>query len=598
MESTFCGIPSGIGVFPRSGHEAGQAAIYCCEHILQQGSGARLKEYRKETSVVLGEQGTSGGGLSGREASARLARCGPNRLREAPRSPLLRRVLGELKNPMVVILLVAALVSGVAAVYAGESFADVVIILVVVVINAVLGVVQESKAERAIEALRAGAAFTSRVLRDGWPQVVRSEELVPGDIVLLEAGDAVPADGRIIESANLQLEEAALTGESVPVTKRSGALRGSEERDVPLGDRVNMCYMGSMVVNGRGRAVITATGMETEMGKIAGALAAPVERETPLQHKMNQLSQTLSVLVVGICALIFAVDIFRAWPAVGGAELLDTFMVAVSLAVAAIPEGLAAVVTIVLSVGVTNMSKRHAVIRRLTAVETLGCTQVICSDKTGTLTQNKMTVTAHSAADEAQLATAMSLCSDAEPGEGGRAVGEPTECALVDYAAGLGLPKSELKRRYPRVGEVPFDSGRKMMTTLHRDGAGGFRQFTKGAPDEVLRRCTSVMTAAGPVPLTPERRRAILAENGRMAGGALRVLLAAMRPHASMPGSLTAGALETELCYLGLCGMMDPVRPEVRPAIESCREAGCVHGFYQVNAGVDAHFVQHMNNVF
>ena len=533
-----------------------------------------MKEYLKDADIVLKELGSGSYGLTDKEAALRRERVGPNRLKEAPKASLLSRFLGEIKNPMIIVLMAAAAVSAGAAAYAGESFADVFIILAVVIINAVLGIVQESKAERAIEALQAIAAATSRVERSGVPRSIRSEELVPGDLVLLEAGDAVPADARIVESASLKIEEAALTGESVPVEKSTAALSPGARNDVPLGDRVNMAYMGSTVVYGRGRAVVTAIGMETEMGRIAGSLGAAMEKDTPLQRKMTQLSHFLSYLVIGICALIFAIGIIGAWPDVTGEVLLNGFMVAVSLAVAAIPEGLAAVVTIVLSIGVTNMSRRHAVIRRLTAVETLGCTQVICSDKTGTLTQNKMTVVENNTPDERRLAAAMSLCSDAEPDEKGEAVGEPTECALVNYAASLGLDKPSLKEAHPRIGEAPFDSMRKMMSTVHEGAVGGIIQFTKGAPDEVLRRCTHILTEEGSVPFTEELRRKVLDDNKQMADKALRVLCAAERRWEAPPAAFEPDVLEHELCFLGLSGMIDPIRPEVLDAIEECRSAG------------------------
>lgn len=360
----------------------------------------------------------------------------------------------------------------------------------------------------------------------------------------------------------------------MPVTKYADALAASDGKDIPLGDRKNMVYMGSTVVYGRGRAVVTDTGMQTEMGKIADALTKAEDGETPLQIKLNQLSKILSVLVLVICALVFAVDIFRLYPDVQFTDLVDTFMVAISLAVAAIPEGLAAVVTIVLSIGVTNMSKRNAVIRRLTAVETLGCAQIICSDKTGTLTQNKMTVVDHSGEEEMLLARAMALCSDAELDESGSAVGEPTECALVNYANALGMAKPALKADYPRIGEAPFDSMRKMMSTVHRAPDGSIIQFTKGAPDEVLKRCTTMLKDGMAVALDDAARKEILAANKGMADQALRVLCAAQRVWVEEPVSYAPEVLEQELCYIGLTGMIDPVRPEVRPAIERCRDAG------------------------
>lgn len=531
-----------------------------------------MKHYLEQAEDVLRAVGSKAEGLTVAESKARLEKNGRNKLEEGKKDSLLKKFLSQLTDPMIIILLAAAAISGGTSVYAGESFADVFIILFVVIINAVLGVYQENKAEKAIEALQEMAAATSKVLRDGSITEIRSEDLVVGDVVLLEAGDAVPADCRILESASLKIEEAALTGESVPVNKFIHMLNlKSDEKEVPLGDRKNMAYMGSTVVYGRGRAVVTAAGMDTEMGKIAHAITQTEDNATPLQIKLNQLSKMLSVLVIGICIFIFAFSLLRSGD-FSGAVILDTFMVAVSLAVAAIPEGLAAVVTIVLSIGVTNMSRRNAVIRKLTAVETLGCTQVICSDKTGTLTQNKMTVVEHYGQDEMLLARAMALCSDAEL-ENGSAVGEPTECALVNYAAQCDLLKNDLKKEYPRVGEAPFDSGRKMMSTVHKY-ADGFIQYTKGAPDEVLRLCTGYMENGKVQAMTDEKRREILKENKSMADKALRVLAAAYCEYKNMPEECTPKSLEHDLIFIGLTGMIDPVRPEVIAAIEECRTAG------------------------
>ena len=529
------------------------------------------KYYLESSEAVLEEVGSGRDGLETAEAAARLERDGANRLRGKEPEPLWKRFLGQMRDPMTIILLVAAAVSGVTAVYAGESFADVVIILLVVVLNAALGVFQESKAERAIEALQQMTAATSKVLRGGKRLSVKSEELVVGDVVLLEAGDAVPADGRLLESASLKIEEAALTGESVPVEKYIELLNLEGGGDVPLGDRKNMVYMGSTVVYGRGAAVVTATGMGTEMGKIATALDAAGNSQTPLQRKLAQLGKVLSWAVLGICMFIFLFSVFRAGD-FSGPTLLSTFMVAVSLAVAAIPEGLATVVTLVLSMGVTRMSARSAVIRRLTAVETLGCTQIICSDKTGTLTQNKMTVVERWGDDEPLLATALALCSDAALGEDGQAQGEPTEAALVNYAASRSLRKPELEQAEPRVGEAPFDSGRKMMSTVHRRGTE-LLQYTKGAPDEVLRRCDTIWENGQAVPLTEEKRAAVLAANKDMADQALRVLSAAVRRHEAMP-DCAPESLERHMTFLGLVGMIDPIRPEVKAAIQECRSAG------------------------
>lgn len=533
-----------------------------------------MKEYLSSAEEVLKEQQAGENGLSDVQVEERMRLYGKNKLIEGKKISLFQRFMQQLADPMIIILIVAAVISGITAVYAGESFADVIIILIVVLINAVLGVVQESKAEKAIAALQEIAAATSKVIRNGHQVTIRSEELVPGDIIVLEAGDSVPADARLLECASMKVEEAALTGESVPVTKTSDALVSKDGRDIPLGDRKNMVYMGSTVVYGRGRAVITGSGMNTEMGKIADALSKAEDNQTPLQMKLAQLSKVLSVLVLGICVVIFAIDIFRAYPNVSGETMLDTFMVAVSLAVAAIPEGLAAVVTIVLSIGVTNMSKRNAVIRKLTAVETLGCAQVICSDKTGTLTQNKMTVVKHAGADEELLGKAMALCSDAELDENNEAVGEPTECALVNYAFKLGMHKDGLKQVNVRIGEAPFDSMRKMMSTVHREKDGAIVQYTKGAPDEILKRCTHIWQDGKETALTEELRSQILKDNKSMADQALRVLAAAYRRWEKEPDSYEDTYLEQELTFIGLTGMIDPVRPEVKAAIAECREAG------------------------
>ena len=530
------------------------------------------QEYIQSSSEILQEIGVTEAGLSSAEAKKRREQYGPNKLKDAEKKSMLRRFLDQLKDPMLIILMVAAAVSAVTNIIAGESLAEVFIILIVVLLNAILGVVQESKAEAAIEALQTMTAATCKVIRDSKQIFVHSDELVPGDIVVLEAGDAVPADGRIIECASLKIEEAALTGESVPVNKMVDVLTlGKGQDEIALGDRKNMCYMGSTAVYGRGKMVVTRTGMETEMGKIAGVLAATEDEQTPLQRKLGELSTLLSKLVLGICVFIFAFNLIRA----GDFHLpviLDTFMVAVSLAVAAIPEGLSTVVTLVLSIGVTNMSKRNAVIRKMTAVETLGCTQVICSDKTGTLTQNKMTVVDH-LGDTQLLATAMALCSDAHLNDENQAEGEPTEAALVNFAYSLGLKKQDLEAATPRVDEAPFDSGRKMMSTIH-DLGGSFVQYTKGGPDVVLARCTSYIEKGEVKPMTAAKMAEIMADNKVMADCALRVLAAAKRDWSTRPTDNTSEYLEQDLCFIGLAGMIDPVRPEVKDAIAECRAAG------------------------
>ncbi len=532
-----------------------------------------MRFYCENKEEVLSALGSSENGLSSQEAQSRLEKNGKNKLAAEKGKSLIRRFFEQLADPMIIILLVAAAISGVLAVIENDSFADVIIILAVVLVNAILGVYQESKAEKAIEALQEMSAATSKVLRDEKVQVIHSEDLVVGDIILLEAGDAVPADARILESASLQVEEAALTGESVPVTKFIDIINlKDEEKDVPLGDRKNMLYMGGTVVYGRGVAVVTATGMETEMGKIADAIQQAEDGETPLQIKLNQLSKILTWLVLGICVIVFAVQLIKA----GNFELeviLDSFMVSVSLAVAAIPEGLAAVVTVVLSIGVTNMSKRNAIIRRLTAVETLGCAQIICSDKTGTLTQNKMTVVDFFGEDEKHLASAMALCSDAEIDAEGSVTGEPTEAALVAWANKLELNKNSLKVEFARCGEAPFDSSRKMMSTVHNAG-DRYIQYTKGAPDVVIGKCTHYLKDGQAVPMTEEYIGEILAANKAMADKALRVLACAERAWDTIPGQFDADYLEEKLCFVGLSGMIDPVRPEVKDAIVECREAG------------------------
>ena len=538
-----------------------------------------MKEYLASAEDVLSEQSTNAEtGLTSAEAQARAAKFGPNKLKEEEKTPLWIRFFQQMADPMVIMLIVAAVISAVTGMIQGESeWADVIIIMAVVIINSALGVIQEAKSEEALAALQEMSAAQSKVIRDGKQISLHSSELVPGDIVLLEAGDAVPADCRVLESASMKIEEAALTGESVPVEKHTDPIALDGADDVPLGDRKNMCYMGSTVVYGRGRAVVCGTGMDTEMGKIAGALNDAKEELTPLQVKLAELSKILTVLVIVICVVVFAVDVLRAGIGTVAAEphmLLDTFMVAVSLAVAAIPEGLVAVVTIVLSMGVTKMAKRQAIIRNLSAVETLGCTQVICSDKTGTLTQNKMTVVKHElAAPEEKLLAGMALCSDAKWDEdAGEAVGEPTECALVNDAAKMGM--KGLDEEHRRVGEAPFDSGRKMMSVVVEEADGNFEQYTKGAPDVVVGLCTQVYDGDKIVPMTDERREQILAANKAMADEALRVLALASRTYTEKPVDFAAEALENNLVFCGLSGMIDPERPEVAPAIEEAHGAG------------------------
>ena len=535
-----------------------------------------MKYYLESSSEVFGEVKSTENGLTSEQARRRSAETGKNKLAEGKKTPLILRFLSQFADPMIIILIAAAVISAITSVLQKEFPSDVIIIMFVVIVNAILGVYQESKAEKAIEALQKMAAATTKVLRDGKVCEIPSEDLTVGDVVLLEAGDAVPADGRIFESASLKIEESALTGESVPVNKFIKAIGLEGQKDVPLGDRKNMMYMGSTVVYGRGKAVITSIGMDTEMGKIAGALSSAKDEQTPLQKKLGQLSKILSFIVLGICVFMFAFDIVRAL--VTGTEmnldfLLGSFMLAVSLAVAAIPEGLAAVVTVVLSIGVTNMSKKNAIIRKLTAVETLGCAQIICSDKTGTLTQNKMTVVEHYCDNEKMLAEGMALCTDVNLDDDGNLVGEPTEMALVAYSMSLGMNKNELLKSAPRVGEAPFDSNRKMMSTIHKT-ADGILQFTKGAPDEILKHCTKIFKNGEVSPLTDADRDAVLKKNKEFADRALRVLACGYKKLSCVPEDQSPDNIENELVFCGLVGMIDPVRPEVKAAIEECRGAG------------------------
>ena len=545
--------------------------------------------YLEPQDRVLQELNTSLRGLRSSEASLRLQKNGKNLLKQEEKRSIWRKFLDSVTDPMILMLLGAALVQVIVTIletrgsFSIGSFTDVFVILAVIIINAIMSLVQESKAETAMSALMEMTADTSRVIRDGEVMLIKSEDLVIGDIVRFEAGDTVPADCRVLDSYSLKVEEAALTGESLPTEKLADMLMCAEGRnDIPLGDRENMLYSGSTVVYGRGLGVVTATGMDTEMGKIAGALSLAENEETPLQRRMSELSAFLTKLVIGICVIVFAVGCVQSLILTGtpfswkhlGTTAINSLVAAIALAVAAIPEGLPAVVTIVLSIGVTDMARHQALIRKLTAVETLGCTQIICTDKTGTLTQNKMTVVQEHTADPALMATAMALCSDAElrPGETS-SVGEPTEAALVNYALKIGLPKYELTAAQPRVAEAPFDSDRKMMSTIHQT-AKGFLQYTKGACDMVLTHCTHILKNGRIVPMTDVLLEEILHVNKSYAGQALRVLAAAYRTYDSLPEDTSPASLEQSLILIGLYGMIDPCRPEAYEAIEKCRLAG------------------------
>ena len=541
-----------------------------------------MKHYLESIESVFQEVNSAENGLTSAEAAARLEKNGKNKLAEAKKDSTLKKFFDQMKDPMIIILLVAAVISAATEIIEAGHFVpptDSIIILVVVLINAVLGVVQENKAEKAVEALQKMSAATTKTLRDGKVESIKSEDLVVGDVILLDAGDAIPADCRIFECASMKIEEAALTGESVPVNKLVKALTLSNDKsdEVPLGDRKNMAYMGSTLVYGRGKAVVVATGMDTEMGKIANAIALAEEGKTPLEIKLEQLSKILTKLVIGVCIIIFAYNLITQYILADNAQFFDvalhSFITAIALAVAAIPEGLVAVMTIVLSIGVTNMSKKNAIIRKMNAVETLGCTQIICSDKTGTLTQNVMTVVDHYAEDEKVLATAMALCTNAEVDEDGKSTGEPDEVALINYAATLGLKKADLVAANPRAGEVPFDSGRKMMSTVHQVN-GKFVQYTKGAPDEILKKCTKALVNGEIVDMNGDILKKAADENTRMGNKALRVFAVAFKEYASAPEVYDSSALEYDMIFIGLTGMIDPVRPEVKDAIVECRSAG------------------------
>lgn len=540
-----------------------------------------MKHYLENIENVFEEVKSTPDGLTSAEAEKRLSQNGKNKLAEAQKDSMLKKFFDQMKDPMIIILIIAAAISAATEFIEAKGFTvpvDTIIILAVVIINAVLGVIQESKAEKAVEALQKMSAATTKTLRDGKIETIKSEDLVVGDVILLDAGDAIPADCRIFECASMKIEEAALTGESVPVTKLVNALmRKNDNDEVPLGDRKNMAYMGSTLVYGRGKAVVVSTGMDTEMGKIANAISLAEEGKTPLEIKLEQLSKILTKLVLGVCVVIFAYNIAMHFIS-GGVDspftvILESFITAIALAVAAIPEGLVAVMTIVLSIGVTNMSKKNAIIRKMNAVETLGCTQIICSDKTGTLTQNVMTVVDHYAEDEKLLATAMALCTNAEVFDDGKTTGEPDEVALINYAKALGLNKSALVEAAPRVGEVPFDSGRKMMSTVHNI-KGVLTQYTKGAPDEILKKCTHALINGEVVEMTDAIRSKIFEENTRMGNKALRVFAVAYKEYSTAPTVYESTELECDLIFIGLTGMIDPVRPEVKDAIIECRSAG------------------------
>ncbi|MDD3549998.1 MAG: cation-translocating P-type ATPase, partial [Bacteroidales bacterium] len=547
-------------------------------------------------------------GLSEAEVKKRLSEYGDNRLETKKQKSLFSMFLEQFKSSMVIILLIAAIVSGVIGVVEGEGLMETFVILGILVINAVIGTVQEKKAQASLEALNKMSSPQTKVLREGQVYQVDSTEIVPGDIVILDTGDIVPADIRLIEAVNLKIQESALTGESVPAEKIDTILEGT---DIPLGDRDNMAFSTGVVTYGRGKGVVTGTGMKTQVGKIAHMLQNTEDTETPMGKRLRQLGKVLGYVALGICAVIFLVGLLY------GNNWFHMFMMAVSLAVAAIPEGLQIVSTIVLAIGVQRLVKFNAIVRTLPSVETLGSTTVICSDKTGTLTQNKMTVTEGWAGGNRIDFRTLSVLPDSEPetetdpalqtvsdpdlntvsdpdlntlllsallctdahlkmlDDGTHQTsGDPTETAIVDVGLGLNLNKSRMEEQFPRVEEVPFDSERKRMAVINRQGSGTFRINVKGGLDEVLSVCTHILVRGEVRPISPEDIRAIEEENSRMARAALRVLSVAYKDIEQLPGTVSAGSVEKDLVFVGLLGMIDPARPEVVDAVKKCKTAG------------------------
>ncbi|MDD5315023.1 MAG: calcium-translocating P-type ATPase, PMCA-type [Bacteroidales bacterium] len=543
--------------------------------------------YNTPAEQLLQQLGVkAGSGLSEEEAKERLARYGPNRLQTTRQKSLFKMFFEQFKSSMVVILLAAAVISGVVGVLEGEGLMETFVILAILLINAMIGTFQEKKAASSLEALNRMSSPRSKVLRSGQVSVIDSSALVPGDIVVLDTGDIIPADIRLTEAVNLKIQESALTGESVPSEKNHAVLEGS---GIPLGDRVNMAFSTGVVTYGRGKGIVVATGMQTEVGKIAHMLQHTEDTETPMGKRLKQLGKVLGYVALGICVVIFLVGLLY------GNNWFEMFMMAVSLAVAAIPEGLQIVSTIVLAIGVQRMVKLNAIVRTLPSVETLGSTTVICSDKTGTLTQNKMRVTEGWAGgspidfrypplpgelgpEEITLLHASLLCNDAhlKTAEDGtyETAGDPTETAIVDMAAELKINKNHLETQYPRVGEVPFDSERKRMAVINRMETESFRVHVKGGLDEVLDVCTHILLDGKVRTITLQDRDVIAGDNRRMAQGALRVLAVAYKDINTLPGTIDASNVEKDLVFIGLLGMIDPARPEVVEAVKKCRNAG------------------------
>ncbi len=515
-------------------------------------------------------------GLSSKQVEENKAKYGENELQEKKKEPLIKKFIAQFKDFSIIVLIIAAIVSGVVGVAQGEGFTDTIIILIVVLLNAVIGVAQESKAEKSLEALRKLSEHAAKVVRDGKEQVIPARELVPGDLVIIETGDYVSADLRIIEAVNLKSQESSLTGESVPVEKSIEAIEGEE---IGIGDRVNMLFSSSLITYGRGKAIVVETGMNTEVGKIAGMLNNTEKQETPLQRRLNSLGKTLGIAALAICAFIFVLGLLQ------GKDVISMFMTAVSLAVAVIPEGLVAVSTIVLAIGVQKMVKKNAIVKKLPAVETLGSSTVICSDKTGTLTQNKMTVEkvfcndvtvdvnkVETTEDFNKLVYNCMLCNDSRMLETGELAGDPTETALIDMAFNLEYQEA-IVRENLRVEEVPFDSNRKLMTTVNENN-GKYRVYTKGGVDELLARCNSYLFKGEIRTNLEDYSRWIRENNENMAKDALRVLAFAYKDIDHMPSKEEMETIESGLTFIGMVGMIDPPREEAKKAVEKCKHAG------------------------
>lgn len=531
------------------------------------------KFYAQTEDAVLQELGSSKDGLTNEEAKKRLSDFGPNELEEGKKKSMLQKFFEQFKDLMILVLLVAAIISAVVS----HEVVDAIIILAVVIINAVMGVIQEAKAEEAIEALRDMSTPDANVLRGGHAQKVKSTELVPGDMVLLEAGDVVPADMRLIEASSLKIEEAALTGESVPVEKELGVL---EDTEIGIGDRVNMAFSNSNVTYGRGKGLVVNTGMNTEVGKIAGMLAEADETETPLKNNLNHLGKFLTAAIIVIAVVMFFIG-----TVINDKDWTEMLLTSISLAVAAIPEGLPAIVTIILALGTQVMAKRNAVIRKLPAVETLGSTDIICSDKTGTLTLNQMTVeklytndrqypSSQHIPDGNMALKIMNFANDTKIGQNGELIGDPTETALVAFGNDQGFNVTEKVKAQPRVAELPFDSDRKLMSTIHQEADGRYLVAVKGAPDVLLGRCNQIQIFDEVKTLTNEEEQKILNNNKDMAKQALRVLGMAFKYVDAIPEQMESEIVENDLIFAGLVGMIDPERSEAADAVKVAKDAG------------------------